>query len=216
MPNEQTTLLNIASTITGTRMLGPGFRSIVWVQGCMLNCPGCISPEWIPLIPNRLVSPSELAYELLKNPTITGLTISGGEPMLQSEGLAILIHEMKKIRDIDTICFTGFTLDRLLIQPPSPGIETLLNELDVLIDGPFIQKLNDNQGMRGSRNQRVIYVSDRLKNVDFENFPRHAELVIQNGYIHLVGVPPLDLKGSLDHIEGNSLFKNRRFQHVRP
>jgi hypothetical protein len=58
----------------------------VWVQGCPFSCPGCVAPEWIPIRTERLVAPDVLAGELLADDAVTGLTISGGEPMLLPQG----------------------------------------------------------------------------------------------------------------------------------
>ena len=53
-------------------------------------------------------------------PDIDGLTLSGGEPMLQAVGLAEVVRRVRVVRDLDTICFTGFTLARLRSNPPAP------------------------------------------------------------------------------------------------
>lgn len=181
--------LNVAATCPATHALGPGLRAVVWVQGCAFNCPGCIAPDWIPIQPASLVSPAHLASYLLMNPAITGLTLSGGEPMLQAEGLARLIHEARQIRDVDIICFTGFQLEQLRKSPPGPGVNDLLNGIDVLIDGPYINRLNDDRGMRGSRNQRIHYLTDRLLAQDLDSQPRNTEIMVQEGNVFLVGVP---------------------------
>src|SRR2546429_8298948 len=86
-------LLNVADTCIGTRALGPGLRSVVWVQGCRLRCPGCMTPDALSMEQARLVAPEALAEELFADHRrITGLTLSGGEPMLQAAGLAALVR----------------------------------------------------------------------------------------------------------------------------
>jgi anaerobic ribonucleoside-triphosphate reductase activating protein len=92
--------LNIAKTCVGTRALGPGVRSVVWVQGCPFRCQGCIAPEWIPFERAREADPAELASELLADPDVAGLTFSGGEPMRQAAGLARLITIARRQRDL--------------------------------------------------------------------------------------------------------------------
>jgi anaerobic ribonucleoside-triphosphate reductase activating protein len=201
-------LLNIANFVNKTTTLGPGVRAVVWVQGCVFNCPGCISPDWIPQLPARLVSPEDLVDELLADPEVTGFTFSGGEPMLQASGLAKLIHLARLQRDLTLICYTGFTLEQLQGRTPvpsnlqnnkwakdpselklPPGITDLLSEIDVLIDGPYIARQNDNVGLRGSSNQRINHLTDRLKGFDFETQPRRTDIRIIDGYAVLVGVP---------------------------
>src|SRR5512146_912679 len=98
-------VLNVAAICPTTRALGPGVRAVVWVQGCAFHCPGCIAPDWIPIRPARLVKPEALAEELLADPEVTGLTFSGGEPMLQASALARLARAARNMRDVDIICF---------------------------------------------------------------------------------------------------------------
>jgi anaerobic ribonucleoside-triphosphate reductase activating protein len=182
-------LLNIAYLCPATKALGPGLRAVVWVQGCCFRCPGCIAPEWIPYRIANLVSPESLAEKLLTNPEVEGFTFSGGEPMLQAAGLATLAQIARKKQDISIICYTGFPLERLQENPPAPGVPDLLSQIDVLIDGPYVDTLNDERGLRGSTNQRIHFLSDRLKGFDFEACPRTVEIHILEGEALLVGVP---------------------------
>lgn len=190
--------LNIAATCSATHTLGPGLRAAVWVQGCIFDCPGCVSPDWKPLRIARLISSEELVEELLALPNVSGLTFSGGEPMLQAKGLAELARIARRKRDMSIICFSGFTLEELQQHPPGPGVSELLAEIDVLIDGPYIQALNDNRGLRGSTNQRIHYLTDKIKEGDynFEGCSRQAELHVGDGYAMLVGIPPSNLAES--------------------
>lgn len=182
--------LNIAASCVGTQALGPGTRSVVWVQGCPFRCPGCISPQWIQNKKARLVPIDALVEELLADPGVSGFTFSGGEPFAQAEGLAELINQARKYRDLSLICFTGYYLKDLELLAGEPGIWDLLSQIDVLIDGPYEKELNDNRGMRGSSNQKIHHLTDRLRCYDFENQPRNAEIYIRDGELLFVGVPP--------------------------
>jgi anaerobic ribonucleoside-triphosphate reductase activating protein len=135
---------------------------------------------------------------LLTDPFVTGITISGGEPMLQAPALLDLVRCARRLRDLNIICFTGFTLKKLTSPPRSSAITSLLEELDVLIDGPYIQSLDDNRGLRGSSNQRVHQLSGFLQGWDFENLPRRVELQFGAEYALLVGVPPQGLVQTFD------------------
>ena len=77
--------------------------------------------------------------------------------------------------------------------PPFPGVTELLDQVDVLIDGPYIARMNDNVGLRGSKNQKIHYLTDRLRNYDLENQPRTAEVHLLHGQAMMVGVPPTRL-----------------------
>src|SRR5579859_5050852 len=92
--------VQVAEVCVGTRALGPGLRSVAWVQGCPFRCRGCIAPDWIPARAGRAVRAADLAAELLADPSVTGLTFSGGEPMSQAAGLAAVIAVARQRRDL--------------------------------------------------------------------------------------------------------------------
>jgi anaerobic ribonucleoside-triphosphate reductase activating protein len=186
-------LLNVAATCRATGALGPGRRAVLWVQGCPFRCRGCLAPDWIPDQPSRFVTPDALVDELLADPAVTGLTFSGGEPMMQAAGLAQVARRARGTRrDLSVICFTGFALERLRTRQPGPGVAELLEETDVLIDGQYVADRDDNRGLRGSDNQRIHHLTDRLRQTeyDFANRPRSAEIHVDAAGVLLVGVPP--------------------------
>ncbi|RRR73160.1 MAG: radical SAM protein [Candidatus Viridilinea halotolerans] len=183
-------LLNVAATCAATHALGPGLRAVVWVQGCPFNCPGCVAPAWLPMRQARVAAPEELVAELLAHLQVTGLTFSGGEPMLQAVGLARLITLARQQRPLSLICFSGFTLDQLRRKPPGPGAAALLDQTDVLIDGRYVANQNDQRGLRGSLNQQIHYLTDRLIGFDFATGPRQIEVQVGANEVLLVGVPP--------------------------
>ena len=185
---EDAHVLNIAAISPRTQALGPGTRAVIWVQGCPLHCPGCLAPSWIPFVPAMQRSPQEILKGLDLD-AISGLTFSGGEPMEQAAGLTALVRLARLKKDLNLICFTGYRYERLLNQPPNAGIRELLAEVDVLIDGPFVQSLNDSVGLRGSSNQRVIHLTSRLKDHDFESASRTVEITVRDGELAFVGVP---------------------------
>lgn len=188
--------LNIAAYSTRTRALGPGVRAVIWVQGCPLHCAGCIAPDWIPLKAANLFSPEKI-LEKINLDEIDGLTFSGGEPMEQAAGLAEVARLARSCKPLDLICFTGYRYERLLENPPNPGVKELLEQVDVLIDGPYIQAQNDSLGLRGSTNQRVIHLTSRLKDFDFETQKRRIEVTISDGELSLIGIPTPEFKTAI-------------------
>ena len=183
------TLLNVAEICPATRTLGPGQRFAIWVQGCCFDCPGCVSPDWIPQKQATLVEPKQLADYILSIPGTEGLTISGGEPMLQAAALSELLACCD--RDLSIICFTGFTLEQLYAKS-NPAINQFLNRIDVLIDGQYVSALNDNKGWRGSSNQIVHFLTPRhLLDADlFTERKRDVEIHLREASALVVGVPP--------------------------
>ena len=119
--NTNNPTLNIAMTHIVTKALRPGYRSAVWVQGCPFRCPDCIYPDWRPFRPATQERVATLARHLLANPANTGLTFSGGEPMCQTSALAKLVEYVRRIRDIDIICYTEYTMSQLRTAPPASG-----------------------------------------------------------------------------------------------
>ena len=193
-------VVNVAETCVGTRALGPGIRSVVWVQGCPLHCRGCIAPDWIPQRQARLVRPDQLAAELLAEPDVSGLTLSGGEPMLQAAPLAAMVLAARRQRDVNVICFSGYTLGELRDRPPVPGVAALLDQVDVLIDGPYREAADDDRGLRGSSNQVVHHLTGRLRGhaEALAGGPRTAEIRVRDRSVLLVGVPPSGLARNVD------------------
>ena len=134
---------------------GPGFRLAVFTQGCPHHCPGCHNPQTHSFEGGTLMDTDQLLEMLDGNPLLRGMTFSGGEPFCQPAPLALLaaqVHERGK----DVVCYTGYTLDQLLTMP-DPHIRALLEQVDILVDGPYIQEQRDlTLQFRGSSNQRLI------------------------------------------------------------
>lgn len=194
--------LHVAETCVGTRALGPGLRSVAWVQGCPFRCRGCVAPDWIPREPAREVRPADLAAELLAHPGVTGFTFSGGEPLVQAAGLAEVIRIARRQRDLTLICFTGYRLAELRDRPPGPGVAELLAQTDVLIDGRYVAERNDGRGMRGSSNQQVHMLTGRLAHAaeELAHGPRRTEIRLRDRSALLVGVPSKAVAETFDRV----------------
>lgn len=181
--------LNIAELYPATKVLGPGKRFVLWMQGCRKKCENCGSPEWRIIKPATIMTPEEVSILILKTNEIEGITLSGGEPILQAEGLVRLIELVKKKRDLSVICFTGYTLEELK-ECNNTAIHKLIHLLDVLIDGPYTDELNDNKGLRGSNNQNIHFLTPRYRDKEkkFYNWPREREIVIKDQYDLHIGI----------------------------
>ena len=191
-------LLNVAQICPSTRVLGPGQRLVIWVQGCCFDCPGCVAPDWIPQKQAQLIAPDKLANYILTLPELDGITISGGEPMLQAEGLLELFSYLREKSNLSIICYSGFTLGQILAKN-EPIFSRLLQHIDVLIDGLYVDRLNDNLGFRGSSNQVVHFLSDRhIPDRDlFVERKRDVEIHVQKDSLLVVGVPPVNFSPKL-------------------
>jgi anaerobic ribonucleoside-triphosphate reductase activating protein len=157
--------LNIMGYVDQSEVNGPGSRAVIWVQGCKKECPGCFNPNSWDFEINQLVAIDTLVENILSSPVNTGVTFSGGEPFWQASALAELARKVKA-KGLNVMSFTGFTLEQLKSKSGPPGAAELLAELDILIDGPFVESLaiNSPNSPVSSSNQRV-----NIFNPDFEN-----------------------------------------------
>lgn len=154
--------IRVAGVVNDSIVDGPGFRFSVFVQGCPHGCPGCHNPQTHPFEGGVMMEPEEILERMKKNPLLKGITLSGGEPFCQAEALAYLARQVHAA-GWDVVCYTGYTLEALLAME-DPHIRELLEEVDLLIDGPFILEKRDLTLLfRGSSNQRLILVKPTLQ-----------------------------------------------------
>ena len=141
---------------------GPGYRFTVFVQGCPHNCPGCHNPQTHDFSGGHLADTDDVIAHFGENPLVRGLTLSGGEPMMQPEPL-YLIAKAAKEKGMNVWCYTGFTLEELLRENRADRMR-LLSAVDVLVDGPFRSHERSLDLLyRGSKNQRLIDMPATLK-----------------------------------------------------
>jgi len=157
--------LNIMGYVDESEVNGPGCRAVVWVQGCTRACSGCFNPASWSFEINQLIAIDTLAEKIASNPRNQGVTFSGGEPFWQAPGLAKLARQLKA-KGLNVMSFTGFTLEQLRAKGAPEGAQELLDELDILIDGPYIESLAIHAPTSpvSSSNQRV-----HILNPEFEN-----------------------------------------------
>ena len=147
---------------------GPGNRFVIWTQGCSKGCKNCFNPATWNFEPNLLLDVKEI-FELIKESNVSGVTISGGDPLEQPDELLDLLVLLKEL-DLEDgiILFSGFTWDEI----NTIGGSTLecLDYIDLLIDGKFIERLKVEDGLRGSSNQNFIYLSSKVsaESVEFD------------------------------------------------
>ena len=154
--------IKIAGIVEESIVDGPGIRFVIFTQGCPHKCVGCHNPQTHDFNMGRYENIDKLAQKIDENPLLSGITLSGGEPFLQSLELSKLIEKIKN-KNLNVITYTGFTYEEL-IQSENKEVLDLLNKTDILIDGKFILDLKDENLMfRGSSNQRAIDVKKSMK-----------------------------------------------------
>lgn len=176
---------------SSTEALGPFKRYAIWVQGCNKHCQGCISPDAQALDGGYIVDTKALATGILEQSEIEGITISGGEPFLQQDALCELIDLVRAKRDLGVIVYTGMLYAEV-------ADTSLAQRCDLIIDGEYIEELNDDRSLRGSSNQNVICVSDRYHDVVDSYFGspgRKIEFIQRGGSFDMIGIPSKGLLG---------------------
>ena len=143
---------------------GVGLRTVLWVSGCEHKCKGCQNPcTWDPDSGEDFTSEKkELLYKYLDNKYIKGITFSGGDPLHPNNRGEVgkLILDIKaNYPSKDIWLYTGYRWKDIDTNKEKLS---LINEVDVLVDGPYIESLRDttnNNKFRGSTNQNIVRVS---------------------------------------------------------
>ena len=145
---------------------GTGVRTAIFFSGCAHNCPGCHNPETHDPHFGVLISENiiyEIAEEIKKRPYLSGITLTGGDPLYKP--LAVLRFLVKLKRFLGFLpniwLYTGYTMDQIErgdIPDPLHG-RMLVDMCDVIVDGPFVKDLADKRlAFRGSSNQHIIAI----------------------------------------------------------
>ena len=146
--------LHIMDIIDGTVVDGPGFRLSIYCAGCSHRCQGCHNPQSWEMTNGKEMDVENILQTVKDSPW--NVTFSGGDPFFQAEGFAELARRIKAETAKTIWCYTGYTLEALK-EENDPWKMELMRNIDVLVDGPFIQALRDEQlRFRGSSNQRII------------------------------------------------------------
>ena len=164
--------IRLAGIVNDSIVDGTGIRLTVFVQGCEHNCKGCHNPQTHDLNGGYLADTDDILEKALKNPLLEGLTFSGGEPFLQPYPLCDLAKKAHKA-GYNIFCYTGFIYEDLLNDSEK---RNLLENVDFLVDGPFIESQKSLMlNFRGSENQRIIDVKKSLETgetvvIDMDNY----------------------------------------------
>lgn len=206
--------------------LGPGRRAGIWMQGCTLHCPGCLSRDTWEADPARSVPVGTVLGWLGSLPgPVDGVTISGGEPFQQPAALVALLRGIRRWRaddPLDILVYSGYVYSRL---SRSAEMREILEMCDAVITGPYIDRLNPGgpgEGhpsagsllWRGSANQRIVpltalgherYASpvgdEVLMGASLEEAPPRVQVSVDEGpegrRVYYIGIPR---RGDLAHL----------------
>lgn len=171
--------------------LGPGRRIGIWMQGCSIRCPGCISADtWA--AGKGAITLSELIDRVAPwFDSADGVTISGGEPFDQPEALLALLSELRRRSPADILVFTGHARER--VESVLCNAEGLI---DALVSDPFDMQTPQSLALRGSDNQRLHFLTE-LGRQRFESYDRKIDtadrrldlMMDEDGQFWMAGIP---------------------------
>ena len=172
--------MNVARVLYPVEVLGPGKRVGIWLCGCRRGCRGCSNPELWEQRPEYEVTVDDiidLVSRIDETHEIDGFTISGGEPMDQSEELSQLLLRLSEYSK-DILAYTGYRIDELKDRR-DPDTDGALTQIAVLIDGEYRESENTDVLLRGSANQRIHILIPEMAEI-YENYLSSAHNQIQN------------------------------------
>ncbi len=181
--------LNVARWVERSEANGPGTRFVLWLQGCPLRCVGCWNPDTWDSSRGMQWTVDNL-IDIIRNTTgIEGVTITGGEPFDQAEALEKLTCQLHEI-GLTLMIFTGYELDEL----KSSAARNILSVTDIAVTGRFVLAERVlTQLWRGSRNQRVHFLSNRYRNDILSESPITEIIISENGQVAITGFPDNEL-----------------------
>lgn len=142
---------------------GPGVRTTIFLTGCTLNCKNCFNKEYQDFHFGKVFDEKAFAelMDSLNDDNIRGLSVLGGEPFDNLDGLKDLITSVRAKTDKDIWVYSGYTFEELVQKD---GAMDVLKNIDVLVDGRFVEELKDLKlKFRGSSNQRIIDMKRTLE-----------------------------------------------------
>jgi anaerobic ribonucleoside-triphosphate reductase activating protein len=155
-------MIRIAGIINDSIVDGPGLRMAVFMQGCDKDCAGCHNQEARSMEGGRDYTADEVFEKIKANPLLSGVTFSGGEPLLQARQLLPLAKNINEA-GLSLAVYTGDTFEQILTRGDEAQL-AMLSYADTLIDGPFILAQKSLRlPFRGSANQRILDLSASLK-----------------------------------------------------
>lgn len=147
----------VARVLYPVEVLGPGKRVGIWFCGCPRRCKGCSNPELWEFQERYKTTPQhiyKLVMNIAKENHVDGFTITGGDPMYQSDDLQRLLSLLKNISD-DILVYTGYSINELS--------DEMLQRISVLIDGEYIESRNTDCLLRGSDNQKIHILDKKFR-----------------------------------------------------
>ena len=186
-------IIRIGHRLDRSEIYGPGLRSVIWIQGCILACKGCWNTQYWSAKGGDEIRVSELLKEIQALDDIEGITLLGGEPLQQAAASLELIKGAKSL-GLSVFLYTGYE--------PSEFNEIMLacfNLSDIVVTGRYVQELRDTRlRWRGSQNQQVHFISDVYDETVLTEQTEVEFHILPTGEIQIVGYAEDDLSVLLE------------------
>jgi len=185
-------MLKIGKYLISQNVNGPGKRFVIWFQGCTIQCKGCFNSKFWDVNGGEFMEVEKIFGLILnahKNEKIEGVTFTGGEPLDQAKNIIPLARKIKSI-NLTIVCYTGYLFGEIINGIEPFGYE-LLKYVDILIDGKFIEEEKAPLLWRGSRNQKVYFLSNKYKyfeEIVNEEGKKEIEILIGDDIITSTGI----------------------------
>ena len=155
------TKISLYGVVNDSIVDGPGLRYTIFTQGCPHHCQGCHNPESWDENGGYLEDIDHIIADIMKNPLLDGITLSGGEPFLQCQPLIALLNQIKKQTHLHIMIYSGYTYEQIISDQNKLS---LLKLGDMLVDGLYVEEKRSLALLyRGSSNQRLINIQESLK-----------------------------------------------------
>ncbi|GAB4346881.1 MAG: hypothetical protein OHK0038_26960 [Flammeovirgaceae bacterium] len=178
--------MNIAHIEPYSFIYGPGCRTVIWTQGCSVQCKGCWNTDMWSFEPKNLFSADELLSQILKNtPDIEDITLLGGEPLDQYPEILELCQKAQQ-NGLSVMLFTGYEMHEI----HEKNMQNILPYLDILITGRYdLTKRTLEHQWIGSTNQKIHFLTEKYLNYPINN-QNYVEIHLnENGSANILGFP---------------------------
>ena len=188
--------MRVAEIVESSRIYGPGSRTVLWLQGCSIQCEGCWNDELWSFSGGKKMSSDEI-IQILQNNTDGGLTLLGGEPLDQAPAVLELIEKCHK-SGFDVMLYTGYELEEL-----SKVQKQCAEQSDIVIHGRYVDELrSENLLWRGSTNQKILIKNQKYFSIDLTE-KRQMEIHLkEDGGMKVIGYPTPELLESITSRNG--------------
>jgi anaerobic ribonucleoside-triphosphate reductase activating protein len=198
MVGEPVTGIGVSRLHFPVTTLGPGRRAGIWLQGCSIRCPGCLSRDtWTPATSMTQIDTIAGWAEDRVDDGLTGITVSGGEPLDQAERLVALLADLRsrpRLAAQDVLLYTGYAYGVV-----SRRHEAVLALVDAIISGPYVKSRPSRHRWMGSANQALTLLTERARQRFADSAgPRQLQISADGGKVWMTGVPD---RGDLERFQ---------------